>query len=95
MNQLTQTELLVTRDGELDQDYYRNQRIQALGNTLVNGSLSLFQAAGRALGNVVVECATSVQLDAHDAKYGSHLRQDYYDKKRRDAANHLRSQLGF
>lgn len=90
MNQNTQieTELQVTRDGSPDADYIRKQKIRKA----IAKSMSLTQALGQVIANELHEIATPIYLDVVDARYGSHLRREYFDRKQAKAIASIRQQ---
>lgn len=68
MKQITQTELIITRDNELDADYLYAKRVAAVHN--VTGAVGSF------VTNILHNVHTEVALAVHDSINHTSLRQE-------------------
>jgi len=88
-----QTELpnfTIYEQGELVTEPLVIKAAQVAGNVAVEALSAISKPVGRVLG----EMATSFQLDMHDAAHGTHLRQEYFQRKRELATAALREEVG-
>lgn len=75
----TQTEqlnLIVTRDGQEDQEFMRHQHMVRIGNTVNTAATSSLQAVGSFVGNILHNVHTEVALAVHDSINHTSLRQE-------------------
>jgi len=80
----------IYQDGELVQEPLVIKVAAVAGSA----ALEALRAVSKPVARVLGECATSVQLDVHDAMHGTTLRQEYYAKQRELATAALRDEVG-
>ena len=77
-----ETELLVTRDAQLDKDYLRIQARKARREALRREVAKLYAQTLEAAENGWNEFTTPIKLDYLDWKYGTHMRSQWFSGKR-------------
>lgn len=93
MKQITQT-LQVNRDGQLDESYYKALQRQARRQTAKHTTIKLLKGISLFCVAQARELTLPLRLDIADHTYGSHLRREYFAKKRNERVNQLRVSLG-
>lgn len=87
----------VIRDGEPDKEWLlRQKRVEAVQTvrTIGHGTLELLAAATAPIASKMAEVALNVEMDMHDYKHGTHVRQEYFQHKRELATAALRGEIG-
>lgn len=79
----------IYENGELVQP----SAIERVGSVAINALVSITEATGRAIVDVVRECATNLALDITDAQNGSNLRAQYIEKRRNEKLASIAAQF--
>lgn len=93
----TQTTFQIYRDGEPDPEFIHNQRVQAMehmGTLAVKDVQRVGTVLLNKLGNITSEVFTPLVLDIHDAQHGSHLRDEWFERKHELATAAMRDEVG-
>lgn len=80
----------IYENGDLVQEPLTIQAVRVAGNLAVDALRATYKPVGRVLG----EMATSFQLDMHDQLHGTHVRQEYFQRKKELATAALREEVG-
>lgn len=78
-------------DGQLQGPTASQQALET-ARTIGHGTLELLSVITRPVASTLGEMATSLQLDIHDQRHGTQLRQEYYRKQRELATAALREE---
>lgn len=90
--QTIETNLVVTRDAQLDKDYVRKQARKAFVNALKRDIANMYASFLEKAEKGWIEFKTPIVLDYIDWQYGTSLRKQYFAGKRTQAILSIKRQ---
>ena len=80
-------------DGQLQGPTAADKALET-AKTVGHGTLELLSAIARPVASTLAEMALHIEMDAHDYRYGTHVRQDYLEQKKQLATAAIRNEIG-